>query len=242
MAASETARRGPGRRLEEGLHQERDVALALAQRRQLEVEHGEAVEEILAQRGARASWGAPGARWRRRCAPVARSCSWLPTRSKVPSWSTRRSLVWSAGSRSPISSRKSVPPAAASKRPSRRAAAPVKAPFSWPKSSLSTSVGGSAAKFTATNGARLARAVLVDGARHQLLAGAALAGDQHRHRRRGGAADRLPHGEHARARADQRGRRRRRRSAGGRGGDRGGRLHRAAERLEQVSRSKGLVT
>ncbi len=30
--------------------------------------------------------------------------------------------------------------------------APVKAPFSWPKSSASSSVSGSAAQFTATNG------------------------------------------------------------------------------------------
>ncbi len=48
-----------------------------------------------------------------------------------------------------------MPPAAASKRPSRRAAAPVNAPFSWPKSSLSTSVAGSAAMLTATKGAPL---------------------------------------------------------------------------------------
>jgi len=36
---------------------------------------------------------------------------------------------------SPTSSRKSVPPSASSKRPKRRWRAPVKAPFSWPKSS-----------------------------------------------------------------------------------------------------------
>jgi hypothetical protein len=53
---------------------------------------------------------------------------------------------------SPISSRKSVPPFARSKRPSRRAAAPVKAPFSCPNSSLSSSGSGIAAQFTATNG------------------------------------------------------------------------------------------
>jgi len=53
-----------------------------------------------------------------------------PTRSKRPSWSTRKSLVWSSGSRSPISSRNSVPPCASSKRPARRAVAPVNAPRS----------------------------------------------------------------------------------------------------------------
>ena len=36
-----------------------------------------------------------------------------------------------------------------------RAVAPVKDPFSWPKTSLSISVGGSAARFTATNGSAL---------------------------------------------------------------------------------------
>ncbi len=51
---------------------------------------------------------------------------------------------------SPISSRKSVPLSACSKRPMRRVSAPVKAPFSWPKSSLSSSVSGMAAQLTVT--------------------------------------------------------------------------------------------
>ena len=180
MASSETAR-GAGRRGGGGrLHQERDVAPALAEGRQLEVEDGEAVEEILAQGRAR-GLGQHGAGGRGDDARGDRRSSWLPRRARsVPSCRTRRSLVWRAGSRSPISSRKSVPPAAASKRPSRRALAPVKAPLSWPKSSLSTSVAGKAAMFTATKGAPWRAAVLVDGARHQLLAGAALAGDEHR--------------------------------------------------------------
>ena len=53
--------------------------------------------------------------------------------------------------RSPISSRKSVPPSASSKRPWRRLTAPVNAPFSCPKSSLSIRLGGSAAQFTRTS-------------------------------------------------------------------------------------------
>ena len=53
-----------------------------------------------------------------------------PRRVKVPSWSTWRSFACAAGLISPISSRKRLPPSACSKRPSRRAAAPVKAPFS----------------------------------------------------------------------------------------------------------------
>ena len=53
---------------------------------------------------------------------------------------------------SPISSRKSVPPSASSNFPCRRAAAPVKAPFSWPNSSLSIRESGRAAQFSATKG------------------------------------------------------------------------------------------
>ena len=54
---------------------------------------------------------------------------------------------------SPISSRKSVPPCAAWKRPRRSAIAPVKEPFLWPKSSDSSSPSGIAPQFTATKGA-----------------------------------------------------------------------------------------
>ncbi len=75
-----------------------------------------------------------------------------PSRSNSPSWSARSSLAWSARGRSPISSMKRVPPRASSKRPIRCAVAPVNAPFSWPNSSLSISVGGSAATFTLTSG------------------------------------------------------------------------------------------
>ena len=44
-----------------------------------------------------------------------------------------------------------VPPSASSKRPRRRSAAPVNAPFSCPNSSLSSSVSGSAAQLTVMN-------------------------------------------------------------------------------------------
>ena len=57
--------------------------------------------------------------------------------------------------------------------------APVKAPFTWPKSSLSSRVSGMAPQLTATKG--LSRRGLVEWMARgdQLLAGAALAGDQH---------------------------------------------------------------
>ncbi len=53
---------------------------------------------------------------------------------------------------SPISSRNSVPPSACSKRPRRSVCAPVKAPRSWPNSSLSSRSFGIAAVLMATNG------------------------------------------------------------------------------------------
>ena len=48
-----------------------------------------------------------------------------------------------------------MPPLASSKRPLRRATAPVKAPFSWPKSSLSTRPGGKAAQLILISGLSL---------------------------------------------------------------------------------------
>ena len=81
----------------------------------------------------------------------------LPTRSISPSWSTRRSFGWRSSGSSPISSRKSVPPFASSKRPIFRPTAPVNAPRSWPKRSLSMSDAGMAAQFTLTSTASFRR-------------------------------------------------------------------------------------
>ncbi|MNR10870.1 hypothetical protein D3C85_1271420 [compost metagenome] len=77
----------------------------------------------------------------------------LPTRSKVRSCSTRSSFTCIGNGMSPISSRNRVPPLASSKRPARLVMAPVKAPFSWPKSSLSSSSAGMAPQLTGTKGA-----------------------------------------------------------------------------------------
>ena len=104
--------------------------------------------------------------------------STLPTRVNSRSCSTRSSLGCNSSGRSPISSRNSVPAPAISNLPARRSAAPVNAPRSWPNSSLSSRPCGMAEQLTATNGARR-RALEVDRARHQFLAGAALAADQH---------------------------------------------------------------
>ena len=74
----------------------------------------------------------------------------LPTGLYSPSCSRRSSLVCRCGLRSPISSRKSVPSWASSTRPFFSRQAPVKAPLTWPKSSLSSTSWGMAVQFTVT--------------------------------------------------------------------------------------------
>ena len=76
-----------------------------------------------------------------------------PTRSISPSCRMRSSLAWNEALLSPISSRNRVPPSASSKRPLRWRTAPVKAPFSWPNSSLSSRLSGSAAQLNLTKAA-----------------------------------------------------------------------------------------
>ena len=75
-----------------------------------------------------------------------------PTRSITRSSSTRSSLTWVSAGKSPISSRKMVPPEAASNRPARAWCAPVKAPRTWPNSSLSKRASLRAAQLTLTYG------------------------------------------------------------------------------------------
>ena len=126
-----------------------------------------------------------------------------PRRRKAPSSRTRRSLAWVPGCISAISSRSRVPPWASSKQPSRRSRAPVKAPRSWPKSSLSSRVSGIAAQLTATKGPPERAEQLVEGARHQLLAGAGLAVDQDRRGSGRGLLDEPVDLLHGRAAADE---------------------------------------
>ena len=105
-----------------------------------------------------------------------------PTRSISPSWIARSSLACRSSRRSPISSRNSVPPVASSNLPSCCLCAPVNEPRSWPNSVLSTSSCGIADRLTAMNGASPPARLAVEQPRQQLLAGAALAEDQHRRR------------------------------------------------------------
>ena len=86
-----------------------------------------------------------------------------------------------------------MPPSACSKRPRRSSAAPVNAPFSWPNSSDSSRSAVNRRGVERDEGLGGARAVTVQGARDELLAGARLAGDQHRHARARQPADGAEH-------------------------------------------------
>ncbi len=76
----------------------------------------------------------------------------LPSRENWPSCNTCSSLAWRGSGSSLISSRKMVPLLASSNFPGFSRWAPVKAPRSYPNSSLSKSSLGSAAEFTFTKG------------------------------------------------------------------------------------------
>ena len=75
-----------------------------------------------------------------------------PTLRARFSWSARRSFTCTCSGSSPTSSRKSVPEPDTSKSPALASTAPVKLPFSWPKSSLSMSPSGMAPQLMATKG------------------------------------------------------------------------------------------
>ena len=103
-----------------------------------------------------------------------------------------------AGCISLISSRKIVPWLAYSNLPSLRFCAPVKAPFSKPKSSLSSSSEGSAAQLTFTKGRSRRLESWKTVRATSFLAGAALAADQHRDVGVGDLLDDLAHLAHLR--------------------------------------------
>ena len=135
-------------------------AQPLAQRRQADRQHVEAVVEVGAE-AAVAPPSPPGRGWwRRSCARRSRSTRLLPSGSISCSCSARSSLLCSASGMSPISSRNSVPPsaqlelavaAACGRRRCRR-------PGATPKNSASSRVSGTAAMFTPTKRPRRARA------------------------------------------------------------------------------------
>src|SRR3569623_1328909 len=75
-----------------------------------------------------------------------------PIRVTSPYSTARSNRSWAPDERVASSSRKSVPPSASSKRPTRDFDAPVKDPASWPNNSASISVSGKAAQFITTSG------------------------------------------------------------------------------------------
>ena len=125
-----------------------------------------------------------------------------PTRSTVRFWSARSSFTCIDSGTSSMSSRKSVPPCAISKRPGLSLIAPVKAPRSWPKSSVSIRFSENSAQLTATNGWCRAAARVVQQVGDDFLAGAALAGDDHAAVAAAHHLHEVEDGAHARAVAD----------------------------------------
>ncbi len=122
------------------LRQIENVLRSIAQRRQVNLHAVQAVVEILAE-GAVAETRLEILVGGRHHPHGARSSRCVPAEPPdLPSCSTRRSLAWSAGASSAISSRKIVPPSASTKMPERSPRASVNAPRLWPKSSLSSSV------------------------------------------------------------------------------------------------------
>ena len=101
--------------------------------------------------------------------------------------------VWSI---SPISSRNIVPWCASSNRPRLRATAPVKEPFSWPKSSLSKSVSASAAQMHLDEGLILPGRQVVESVRDELLSYAAFPRYEHGSLGRRDALNDIEHLEH----------------------------------------------
>ena len=187
---------------EEALDQHRDVLAPLAQRGHVERDHVQPVEEVLAEaalatsRPAGPCWS-PRSRARR---PRSSRCR-RRARSGAPAGCAGS---WPASSGSCRRSRRGR---SCRRRPSRSGRAcvwiaPVKAPFSWPNSSLSISSSGIAAQFTATNGPPARLRAQVHPARDQLLAGAVLAGDQHPAVGRRGDLDLLLQLRHHRRLAD----------------------------------------
>ena len=102
-----------------------------------------------------------------------------PSRSNSPAASTRSSFACCDGGTLAISSRNSVPPSASSNRPTRSARASVKAPRTWPNSSLSNTVSETPPALTVTIGRARARRQRVNRLRDEPFARAVLAGDQH---------------------------------------------------------------
>ena len=160
---------------EEERHELRDVRRPLAQRRELDGHHVEAIEEIRAEAAGRDRRVA-GRGWSPRSRARRREAVWLPpTGSNSPSWSTRSSFTCVSSGSSPTSSRKIVPAVGeleaadpALERAGERALLVAE--------QLALHQAGRDRRAVDLHERSLAaRALVVDGAGDQLLAGAGLA-------------------------------------------------------------------
>ena len=123
----------PARTLQVVVGERRDLHAPLAQRRQVQPDDAETVEEVLAEAAladerSRSALVATMRRTSTRLGWVS-PIGWISFDSRK-----RSSLGWTSRLVSPISSRKSVPPAAARMTPWKLSTAPVKAPRRWPNS------------------------------------------------------------------------------------------------------------
>jgi len=163
--------------IQEVIDEQRDVLFVFAQGRQVNHHHVEAIEEVLAKTAGGdlrlevAMGGGHDAEI------TLRQCK-APTARNSPSWMSRSSLTCISSGRSPISSKKAVPPSASSTSPFLFSTAPLKAPLTWPKQ---LAFHERADQRAAVDGDKLtARVGVVHGPRHHLFAGAALTQQQHR--------------------------------------------------------------
>ena len=175
-AASGSARRSAARKC---AAERPDVLAALAQRRQADLDRVEAEQQVLAEPAGR-HLGARGRRWSRRgCARrlAARARS-RPARTRR---SRARAAAWPAAAARalPISSRNSVPPSASSKRPMRSVLRVGEGALHVAEHLALEHALGEPAHVHRDQRPRGPGRGGVDPLRHDLLAGAVLAGDQH---------------------------------------------------------------
>ena len=152
---------------------------ALAQRRQLQREDVQAVVQVLAELSLATAF-AQIAIGGGDDADVDLDRALPPTRSNSRSWSTRSSFTCTSSGISPISSRKIVPPSASSKRPMRRSNRAGERALLVAEQLALDQAGRQGGAVDLDERLVAPRAGRVDGAGDQLLAGAGLAGDQHR--------------------------------------------------------------
>ncbi len=189
---------------QEPLREPHDVVAALAQRRQVNVDRVQAIQQIRAEAPRRDLAVDVGVRRREHAhVDALRARRAEPLELAVLRARAAGAPCCATGMFA-ISSRNSVPPSASSKRPTRSFFASVNAPLTWPNISLSNTVSARLPMLTVTRLRSRRGERVVNQPRDEPLAAAALARDQHVRIRRRDALDRLEHGLHRRRFGDQR--------------------------------------